>query len=501
MRWFVALCILVGCSRITTTPGEGTGDPPVALTVDRRPAAQGIARLEIRASGAGGDHTNELEVGDASFPFAYEVPLSGPVTITIDAFDTFDVLVGHGTTDTLGAETARVWVQGVDFAVNNVYAGDQFLTNDFEAVGLQLAAQQNFGTWMVGFRDDCTTCSIYGRRFNALGAPVLTDFAGGINQFELNATQTTASAMPALAGGSDRVAAFWDFTDASGTNSGIACRTVDFVGSSSPPVTITDEAADVVTAAYVPLIDGYVVTWQSFMASQVVRSAIVRPHCSLASPPVTVSVATGDTGARRSHAAAAQASTNILFTWILDGNAKVRVGDVFEPFVSSESTLLYGTVDQDVEYVRVVRWGNEYALAARWAAKTSMGHGKIEVYRVSETGQLRSSPIVITDAVGSDFASNKAFGLAARYDGTLMVVWHTCPQGAGTCDVYGRYVTPGAEVAGDPFIVATTTTGDQVNPSVAAMLDDFIVAWNDSSGARPDTSGQSVRARIIRPDS
>jgi hypothetical protein len=150
--------------------------------------------------------------------------------------------------------------------------------------------------------------------------------------------------------------------------------------------------------------------------------------------------------------------------------------------------------------VRIAPWGTGFAVATRWAASSGMGPGKIEVYRVSATGTLMGTPILITDKSGSDFASDKAFGIAQRSDGALMVVWHACETGPGSCEVYGRILRPTGVPVGSEFVIATSTGSDQVNPSIVALdSKSFVAAWNDSSGLEPDQSGSAVRARILYP--
>src|SRR4030095_15703425 len=91
--------------------------------------------------------------------------------------------------------------------------------------------------------------------------------------------------------------------------------------------------------------------------------------------------------------------------------------------------------------------------------------------------------------------------------GALMVVWHACASGPGSCETYGRILRPTGVPVGEEFVVATSTTGDQVNPSVAALddpsltseRDPFVAAWNDSSGAEADSNGTRVRARSVTP--
>lgn len=85
-----------------------------------------------------------------------------------------------------------------------------------------------------------------------------------------------------------------------------------------------------------------------------------------------------------------------------------------------------------------------------------------------------------------------------------MIVWHQCPDGnTAAClnqlDVYGRLLQSDGTPASEPFVVPTTTDGNQRNPSVTALEDAFVVTWTDESMAVPDTSGMAVRARIIYP--
>jgi hypothetical protein len=260
-----------------------------------------------------------------------------------------------------------------------------------------------------------------------------------------------------------------------------------------------NEAADAVTAA--PLLfqaSWFVVTWQSFTTTQVIRSMIVSALCEPMTTPVTVSIATGTSGARRSHVAASD--FGVLYAWIVDGSVHARFGTENGMLAATESVLIARTATQQVEHVRVVRWAPEgrYAIAVRWASTTGQGPGKIEVYPLMGNGAL-GPPTLITDASGSDFASVKAFGIAARYDGLLMIVWHACPSGPGTCDVFGRYVAATGDPLDAPFIVSTATAADQTNPSVAVVDNSFVIAWTDASGVAPDPSGSAVRARIMLP--
>jgi hypothetical protein len=178
----------------------------------------------------------------------------------------------------------------------------------------------------------------------------------------------------------------------------------------------------------------------------------------------------------------------------------IRTGPLSGTPLNTEVILIPKTASQEVDHVRVAPWGNGFAVAARWAAASGTGPGKLEVFRVSTTGVLQGTPILITDKSGSDFASDKAFGLARRSDDAMMVAWHQCETGPGSCDVYGRIVSSDGTLRGESEVLTTTTAGDQVNPSVVAIDNSFAVAWNDGSATAPDTSGSAVRARLFLSD-
>lgn len=494
MRALVVILLLVGC---------GSDESYLIITVDRRPAVHDVRKLEVTLSNAGSMRTDSLDLGNAQFPLTFSISApgrAGDLGISIDGLDSMGTLQGRGTATTaLTEDAASVTLDSADFVVNAIYANGQFLSNDFEAVGLQLAALSN-GTWTAAFREDCSTCNVLARRFDANGQPVRTELAAGTTQFNVTTTQTTSGSIPAVAASGLTTLVVWDFFDTVGTGQGVACRSINEQGAGTPgQLTISTDAADVVTAA--PLSNGnFAVTWQSFITSmQVVRSIIVKPDCTtLTAAPITVSTVSGSFGARRSHVASN--GTAVMYAWVVDGDVRIRQGANNGTLVGTELVLIPKTASQEVDHVRIAPWQTGFAVAVRWAAASGTGPGKIEVYRISTAGLLMGTPILITDKSGSDFASDKAFGIAQRGDGALMVVWHQCETGPGSCDVYGRILRPTGVPVGEPYVIATSTGSDQVNPSIVALDNtSFAAAWNDSSGLEPDPSGSAVRARILYP--
>jgi hypothetical protein len=473
------------------------------VTVDKRTAVHAPTKLEVTLSNAGSMRTDSIDVGENDFPVTFSISApgrSGDLGISIDALDATGSLVGRGTgSAALTSPVATVMLDSADFVINALYANNQFLSNDFEAVGLQLAASG--GNWTTVFREDCNPCNVLARRFDSTGKPVRTELAAGDTQFPVSTTQTTSGAIPAVASASGVTLVVWDFFDTVGTGQGVACRAINEQGvGTGQQLSLSTDAADVV--AVNPLPNGnFVVTWQTFMTTQIVRGAIVTPSCTTLASPYTLSGVTGQFGARRAHAAAN--GSTILYTWVDDGDVKIRTGPLTgTPLTNNDLTLIPKTASQEVDHVRVAPWQNGFAVAVRWASSTGTGPGKIEVYRVGATAlpAIQGTPILITDKSGSDFASDKAFGIAQRTDGALMLAWHVCETGPGSCDVYGRILRPTGVPVGEPYVLATSTGSDQVNPSIVAIDNTtFAAAWNDSSGIEPDQSGSAVRGRILYP--
>jgi hypothetical protein len=483
-----------------------TDDSFLVVTVNTRPAVHGATKLKVTLSNAGSMRTDDLDLSGHDFPVTFSLSApgrGGELGISVDALDGNSALVGRGVGQTtLGENSAAVTLESADFVVNTDVALNQFLTSDFEAVGLQLAATTT-GTWMTSWRDDCTNCDIYGRRFDATGLPVESALAASTNAFKVNTELTTAGAFPALASNAmNQTLAFWDFQDTVSTTQGVACRVINESGAGSPSQTsIALESADVVTAA--PIKNGNIaVTWQTFQsttpAMEVIRAMIVKPDCTpLLANAATVSQTVLTSGHHRSHVASV--NNTILYAWVADDGVYVRNATLGNT-LGAEINIVKKTTQFVVDFVRVVPWGAGYGLAVRWssASGASTDPGKIEIYRLNDVGSLQGSAILVTDKSRTDFASDKAFGLAHGTNDSLMVTWHACETGAGSCEVYGRIIDKDGMPLGDAFVVPTSTGSDQVNPSVAALPDGaFVVAWNDSSGLDPDRSGSAVRARII----
>jgi hypothetical protein len=342
---------------------------------------------------------------------------------------------------------------------------------------------------------------VFGRRFDPSARPVSSGIAAGTQGFPLSSKLTTFFSTPAIASNGTHTLAVWNNDDPNSTVYSIECRSMDATGAaaSAQLQLATDEFPNLVSVTALPS-GNFAVAWDGRVTNTIVRGAIVRPDCTVVAPAVAVSPSVTGVTHRRSHVAANGA--NILYAWILDGAVRIRVARTDGSFVAADTELIPKGTTESAEYVRVAPLGSGFAVVVRWALTSQFtGPGHIDLYRVSNTGAMMGPSVRVSDRSGSDSDSRESFGVAGA--GTnVLVVWHACmDKGDGSgCGVFGRVMSSAGAPVTDEFNLATTTANDQTGPSAVALPDGaFATAWTDRSSAPPDSSGTSVRARIIYP--
>ena len=499
MRALLVALLLTGCA----------DDKYMVVTVDARPAVTGASQLSVTLSNAGTSRMDTLPLGGHALPVTFSVQApgrTGDLAIKVEAqtSDGVDVGVGSGSA-MIGDTSASVMLDTADFVVNTDYAMDQFLAEDFEASGLQLAATTD-GHWTATYGDSCNqgACTIYGRTFDQNGVPSPTVAAAGTNAFAFSSTLTTTLSTSTVAGSGPNILAFWDAYDTGGgMGHGIACRALDSSGNlTAGQLSVSTDAADTVTAGQLSN-NNIAVTWQVSSPSYAIHSVIVKPDCTALSNVVIVSTTTGADGLSPHRSDVAGTGNFVLYAWIQDGDVHIRTSTLTGSAFGNDITLITKTATMDVEALRVVPMGSGFGLAARWITTTANGGpGKIELFQVSTAGQLVGSAQLVTDQSLSDFFSGQqAISMSTNGQGLTLIAWHVCDANAsaGSCDVFGRLANADGTMHGDVFMIPTTTEGDQMSPSVVGLPMGFAVAWNDTSHVAPDTQGSAVRARIIYP--
>lgn len=497
----VSLFVFAACG------GDGTY---VLVTVEARPAVFDVARLKVTLSNESSAVSEDFVLDGKLLPITFSVSASGrtgDVGIAVEALREDGALAGRGTGQTtVDAEAARVMIDSVDFVVNTDFADDQELTGFASEHGFQLAATTT-GTWTVGYRDACTTpCHVLARRFDEAGRPANSALAAGTNSFAVSTKLTTSFTTPAVAANATTTLVVWNSTDPVMTSvRAIECRSLDANGAASSGQIVVSPDAFPNLLSVTPLSNGnFAIAWDGRATTvNEIRTAVVKPDCALLNP-VTAASTTAGVGSPRNSSVTASAD-RILYAWILDGTVRIRLATNANTYLAGADALLAGkTPTEEIDHARVAPLpGGGFAIFTRWSLITgAVGPGRIEMLRTNNAGMMVGTPVIVTDRSGTDFPSNQAFGVAAKPDGTLLVVWHACEErGDGNlCGVFGRLISPAGVPVGTDFSLATTTSGDQLGPSAAALPGEaFVAAWTDTSQLEPDRSGSAVRARIIYP--
>jgi hypothetical protein len=94
--------------------------------------------------------------------------------------------------------------------------------------------------------------------------------------------------------------------------------------------------------------------------------------------------------------------------------------------------------------------------------------------------------------------------IAALADGRFVVAWRDNSQSGGDTSLFAvraQAFNADSSKSGTEFLVNTTPTNNQHEPSITALADGrFVVAWRDDSATGDDTLGSAVRAQMFNAD-
>jgi Ca2+-binding RTX toxin-like protein len=94
--------------------------------------------------------------------------------------------------------------------------------------------------------------------------------------------------------------------------------------------------------------------------------------------------------------------------------------------------------------------------------------------------------------------------ITALADGGFVVAWTDNSQAGGDTSslaVRAQVLNANGTKVGAEFLVNTTTSNGQYQPTIAALADGgFVIAWTDVSGTGEDASGSAVRAQVFDAD-
>jgi Ca2+-binding RTX toxin-like protein len=171
-----------------------------------------------------------------------------------------------------------------------------------------------------------------------------------------------------------------------------------------------------------------------------------------------------------------------------------RVGAGFQ--VATSTTLWHGGTASEalVDGRFVVAW-TDYS---QTGSDTSGNAVYAQVFNADGSDAVAE---FLVNRTTTDHQANPS--ITALADGRFVIAWSDYSQSGGDTSASAVraqvFNTDGSE-AGDEFLVNTTTSGPQFQPTITTLADGrFVVAWSDDSRSGGDTSGSAVRARIFDP--
>jgi hypothetical protein len=515
----IALVAAAGLGGVAACDDPLTG---ALVTVEARPAVGEVESLEVTFANDNATLSQTFQVGGRSFPLSFSVETpgrSGDVVMTARGLAEDGTLVALGEASaTITADQlvdATLMLDPADFGVNTSVAGSQRLAWSTALAGVQIAAGAD-GTFTIGFSDDCGAlgrCDVWGRRFDVRAVPLETEIQASTDQFNINLTDVFGND-PALAiNGDGQLLTAW-----STFNEILAVAITPPGGTVSFSETLVSDGTSPDDAVVAALPDGrFVVVWVETLAASTERAVRARFLDENGAPSVnpetgtsaafTVDTATGDEPDTPAVAVSGD-GLQMGFVW-RDGTAiRARFTGTDGRFQTA-SELAIASYDpfDDVWTPRVEATGGGRFLLA-WGHRT-FGGGPVDdgAIVVRQIITPTATPVGTDSLVARGTADSfSRFGLARGGDGAFLVTWHACGAiGDGdNCGVLARAFRDTGLPVGEPFVVNTTTAGDQVAPSIAWLGAEgadsaYAVTWTDGSGAEPDTSDEGIRARVIYP--
>jgi hypothetical protein len=119
--------------------------------------------------------------------------------------------------------------------------------------------------------------------------------------------------------------------------------------------------------------------------------------------------------------------------------------------------------------------------------------------RFTSSGSKFGSEFLVNTTTSGDQGNPS---IAANSIGVFMVVWTDTSKSGGDTSgsaIRGQRFHSSGSKQGSEFLVNTTTSGGQGRPRVAALPAGFVVVWTDTSKSGGDTSGSAVRGQVFDP--
>jgi RTX calcium-binding nonapeptide repeat (4 copies) len=372
-----------------------------------------------------------------------------------------------------------------------------------------------------GFQDSPTITKLADGRFLAAwttdeGAP--DGSLGGIDaqifnadgsksgaEFLVNTTTTSVQRDAATTGLSDgRFIVTW--TDSSGIDSDVRGQTFNSDGTKSGDEFIVNaQTADKQGASTITALSSegrFVATWQTLNASGFdIHAQVFEADGTISGSEQLVNTST----LNNQVAPAVAALSNGRFVVVWDDQIAQQDHDIHAQIFNSNGSKWGGTTEFAV--TAAATYDTEPSVTAlanggfivSWS-KRGGGGFDIKAQVFDANGDTSGADFLInTTTTGHQTQST----LAGLPDGRFVAAWRDSSQTGGDASgdaIRARVFNADGSNPGAEFLVNTTTTSDQSEPSITVLADGrFVIGWIDLSATGGDQSNTAVRAQIFDP--
>jgi len=260
--------------------------------------------------------------------------------------------------------------------------------------------------------------------------------------------------------------------------------------------TASDQYAPTVTA----LPDGhFVVTWYSYDggdgSGSLIRARLFNADGTAAGEDFVVNSTTAND--QVAPTVAALPDGHFVVTWHSDDNGsgnliRARLFNA-DGTAAGDDFVVNSTTANDQLQPTVTALPDGHFVVT-WHSNDNGSDYDIRARRFNADGTVAGDDFVVNSTTASDQLWP---AVTALPDGHFVVTWYSYDGGDGT--IRARLFNADGTAAGDDFVVNSTTAGDQVVPTVTALPDGhFVVTWYSDDGG--DGSGSLIRARLFNAD-
>jgi Ca2+-binding RTX toxin-like protein len=160
--------------------------------------------------------------------------------------------------------------------------------------------------------------------------------------------------------------------------------------------------------------------------------------------------------------------------------------------------FLVNTTTAGVQQTPSIAASADGHFAIAWADHTSQDAGNIRAQVFNPDGSRSGSEFVVNTTTSQ---LQHEPSVTALPDGRFVATWTDTSALAGDLSggaIRGQVFNPDGSLSGSEFLVNTTTANAQSRPTVTTLADGrFVIAWEDMSQTGGDTAGSAVRAQIF----